>query len=526
MINAPMKTGNTQLERVRKDFERASGLIGLEHEILSRSDGDILILYVANPTERLFGILERILSRQDSESLFPLRATLKRRMPKDVLASAESRLLLRVLAESLTVSRHTFSEDFFTRYTKSVFGAEEQITSAGNHIVFGRRGSGKSSLLLYALHSLAKDELPSVWLDMQVYNHRSDAGVILDVLLEIVSQATEHTSNPLEAEALLQKLNSLQEKEHQISDIQVHLPRIRRYLGGIAQSYGRLTVFLDDFHVVAPALQPSLLGIVYAVARGNRIHLKVSAIETLTKNWDPATRSGLEIPHDAQPIRLDYNLTVPEKARDHIETILDSHAAYAGLPSVSVLTHHKLPVLERLVWVSAGVPRDALNVFSQATTKATIEGTTAVTVTNINSAASEMADVKLRDLELDSSGAFEEPMQLLNEIRDFCIRQNRKNAFLVERKNDDVVFENILKLVDLRLLHVINEGITVREAGQKFMGLILDYGFYIGLRAAKNISLFSRRSISTRYKDLRSLPVFRRPSLASDRQVREEDTHA
>lgn len=518
MTNAPAANANAQLDRVRKDFERASGLIGLDYEVLTRSDGDILILYVANPTERLFGILEKVIKRQESDSLFPLRATLKRRIPKNVLASAESKLLLRVLAESLTVSRHTFSEDFFSRYTKSVFGAEEQITSAGNHIVFGRRGSGKSSLLLYALHSLAGDALPSVWVDMQVYNHRSDPGVILDVLLEIISQANEHSSNPLEAEALLSKLRALQDQEYQTADIQVHLPRIRRYLGEIAQTHGRLTIFLDDFHVVAPTLQPSLLGSVYAVARGNRIHLKVSAIETLTKNWDPATRSGLEIPHDAQVIRLDYNLTVPEKARDHIETILDRHAVYAGLPSISVLTHHKLPVLERLVWVSAGVPRDALNVFSQATTKATFEGTNSVTVTNINSAASEMADVKLRDLELDSSGTFEEPMQLVDEIRDFCVKQNRKNAFLVERKNDDVVFENILKLVDLRLLHVINEGITIREAGQKFMALILDYGFYIGLRAAKNIDLFSRRSSSTRYKDLRSLPVFRRtPPAAQDR---------
>jgi hypothetical protein len=355
---------------------------------------------------------------------------------------------------------------------------------------------------------------------MQVYNHREDPGVVLDVLLEIISQVGLYGSNPLEGEALVEKLSSLQDQQHQVVDIQVHLPRIRRYLGGIAQAHGRLTVFLDDFHVVSPALQPSLLGIVYAVARGNRIHLKVSAIETLTKNWDPATRSGLEIPHDAQPIRLDYNLTVPEKARGHIETILDSHATYAGLPSISVLTHKKLPVLERLVWVSAGVPRDALNVFSQATTKATIEGTTAVTVTNINSAASEVADVKLRDLELDSSGTFEEPMQLLDEIRDFCIKQERKNAFLVERKNDDVVFENILKLVDLRLLHVINEGITVREAGQKFVGLILDYGFYIGLRAAKNITLYSRPSSSTRYKDLRSLPVFSRPAPGADKRAR------
>lgn len=508
-----MKTGtqttNAQLERVRSEFERVSGLIGLEHEILTRSDGDILILYVANPTERLYGILERVLTTQTSDSFFPLRATLKRRVPEYVLSSPEAKLLLRILAESLTVSRYTFSEDFFSRYTKSVFGAEEQIIAAGNHIVFGRRGSGKSSLLLYAMHLLGKESMPTVWVDMQVYNRRNDIGVILDVLREILSQVEPFGSNPLEAEALLEKLASLEGKDIALNQVQTLLPRVRRYLGGIAQLKGNITIFLDDFHVVDPTLQPDLLANIYAVTRGNRIHLKISAIETLTKNWDAATRSGLEIPHDAQVIRLDYNLTMPEKAREHIETILDSHAVYAGLPSISVMTDHKKRVLDRLVWVSAGVPRDALNVFSQATTKATIEGNRGVTVTNVNAAASEMADVKLRDLELDASGTFEPPVDLLNEIKDFCVKQHHKNAFLVERKNDDVVFENILKLVDLRLLHIINEGITVREAGQRFVALILDYGFYIGLRAAKNINLFSRSEGGTKYKDLRTLPVFR-----------------
>jgi hypothetical protein len=32
----------------------------------------------------------------------------------------------------------------------------------------------------------------------------------------------------------------------------------------------------------------------------------------------------------------------------------------------------------------------------------------------------------------------------------------------------------------LRLVHVISEGITVGEAGRKFLALILDYGFYTG----------------------------------------------
>jgi len=359
------------------------------------------------------------------------------------------------------------------------------------------------------MHRFEAEGLPSVWIDMQVYDQREDFRVILDILRELIEQVSLVAPNPLEVTELKERLNELDGREEvHLPAIHALLPALRRFLGRATAEHGIITIFLDDFHVLAPTLQPRLLGALYSLTRGNKAYLKISAIETLTKNWDPASRSGLEVPHDAQVIRLDYNLTMPDKALLHIQSILDNHAVFSGLPSISVLTY-KPAALDRLVWVSAGVPRDALNVFAQAMTKATVEDGRWVTVTNINSAASEMANVKLRDLELDSSGAFEEPVKLLEEVKDFCIKEHRINAFLVERKNDDPTFENMLKLADLRLLHVINEGITLRDAGQKYMALILDYAFYVGLRAAKSISLFNRDSGVPKYQELRKLPVFK-----------------
>jgi hypothetical protein len=495
---------------VVQEFERLSGLVGIEWELRERSDGDILYIQVVQPSERLFQVLEKVMASRAPATLFPIRATLSRTAKENLLQSAESRLFLRVLSESLTINRHSFEDDFFDRYIKSVFGAEEQILSASNHIVFGRRGSGKSSLLLYAMHKLELSNAPFAWIDMQVYHQRSDNGVVVDIISEVVQQVGSHSIDRVTLESLRFRLDSMMERGSEVSetDIQTLLPTLKRFLGAISKDRGGVTVFLDDFHVIDRSLQPKLLSYIYSFARGNRIYLKLSAIETMTKNWDPATRSGLEVPHDAQVLRLDYNLTVPQKAAHHIRSILDRHAVYSGLPSVLILCY-KMPVVDRLVWVAAGVPRDALSIFAQAMTKAAIEEKSGVSVTNINAAASEMADVKLRDLQLDSSGKFQHPVELLEEIKDFCVKRHKKNAFLVERKNDDPVFESILQLIDLRLLHVISEGITIREAGQKYMALILDYAFYIGLRAAKNIDLFNRGSGKARYEDLRKLPVFR-----------------
>jgi hypothetical protein len=154
------------------------------------------------------------------------------------------------------------------------------------------------------------------------------------------------------------------------------------------------------------------------------------------------------------------------------------------------------------------VPRDALNLFAQAMTKASLGGSRRVSVSNINIAASESVNTKLRDLESDASGSSEELNAVLERIRDFCVKREKKNALLVEIRPEEPIYQLILKLVDLRLLHVINEGISVREAGRKYLALILDYGFYIGVRAAKSVDLFNRQTGKVAYKDLRKLPVF------------------
>ena len=142
-------------------------------------------------------------------------------------------------------------------------------------------------------------------------------------------------------------------------------------------------------------------------------------------------------------------------------------------------------------------------------TKATLANRPRVSVSNVNVAASETIKTKLRELEADVSGEAHPLQVLLEGIRQFCVKEERRNAFLVEIKSDDPTYENVRKLVDLRLLHVINEGITIGEAGRKYLGLILDYGFYTGIRAARSVDLFNRQTNRVAYKDLRKLPVFK-----------------
>lgn len=489
-------------DSILKSFEAGTGLTGLEYEDYQRNDRLIRVIYVSHVTDRFYSILnESIAKLSEGEEL---HVTLKQRTRDFVVSGPEGKLLLKVLAESQNINQYSFPKDFFSRYTKSVTGAEAQIVSSASHIVTGRRGAGKSMLLLYCFKQRESQQLPNVWIDLQAYSERVDEQSISDVLAEILRRVNFTADVSDEATSLMHKLES---EELTIPNLRRLVPRIRRVLESVS-SQAELFIFLDDLHVFPIALQHVLMDVIYATTRGNRIFLKISAIENLVRIYDQSASSGMQIPQDVQQLGLDYNLTTPDKATSHIESILDSHAQYSGLPSIRRLCSSS-EVLPRLTWVSAGVPRDAINLFSQAMLKATAEDRKRVTVSNVNLAASDNLSIKLKDLQTDASSSAERLTELLERVRQFCVVQHKANAFLVEKNEADQRFKDVMSLVQLRLLHVISEGITPKEAGKKFVALILDYGLYTGVRAAASVELFNKQTTSVSAKDLRKLKIFR-----------------
>jgi histone H3/H4 len=489
-------------------FEKVAGMRGVKHYVKSRADGAYLVIGLAYPGERHYSLLESALGQLPEDNPFRERTTIERWSHEDRLDTAETRLLQRVLSESLTVGRDSFREDFFARYIRSVSGEEEKIESAANHVVFGRRGAGKSSLLVYAMRRLEEEKSPFAWVAMQTFGGRGDNGVIVQVLIDIIEQLRPELEG---GAGRLQTVSSMFERLRSdgpnvtTEAIQDVLPEVKRLVSPLAQRKRRVTIFVDDLHVVQPALQPALLASLYAFSRGNSIHLKVSAIENLARIWEQSSSSGLELPNDAQAIRLDHNLTMPDKSLTHITKILDAHARYCALPSVGYLSSPD--VLTRLVWVAAAVPRDAINIFSQAITRAATQSRKQVAVTDVNTAASEATEDKMRNLKQDSSGGSEELLQLLEGIKKFCSSKG-KNAFLVLVAQNDPMYQSILKLVGLRFLHVLSTGITPDQAGERYMALMLDYGLYVSVRRARSMDLFQKTPKSVPYKELRKFPRF------------------
>lgn len=485
--------------------------INLEYRIKSRPDGYFLIIEFAYPTERFFRVLERINDKLSEAHVFKDRLVLEKRhkKPKNVITIPETQLLKRELSESLTVDRHTFGSDFFLRYTPSVTNYEQSIIGKSNYVVYGRRGSGKSSLLSYAMHKLKKRNVPFAWIAMQTYSGRSDNALIVSVISEIFNEIRKYVENQAEIAELSSILNRfiLDESHDVLLKLTKVIPLLRNVLSSITSQEKPLTIFLDDIHVIDVGIQVELLGMIYALTRGNNSYIKASGIEQFTKTWDSGSRKGLEPPHDTQILKLDNNLTMPDKSKEHIYSILDAHARYCGLPGINYIADDS--VISRLVLVAAAVPRDALSLLSLAVSKSAIKGQKSVSITGLNAVASEAVEEKIKDISSDSkSQDFGELNHLLEKIKKFCIKEQRKNAFLVRIENQSHGFGLIQKLIALRMVHVLHEGITPHKAGERYIALMLDYGFYIGIRAARSVELYPETPRLLPAKELRKLLIF------------------
>lgn len=485
---------------------------GLEYEVRDRPDGPYLLFLVAHLHERFFRALSVASSKiqeVNSENIFLERVSLATRKGanQERLALPEVQLLRSTLSQSLTVDRYSYGESFGERYIQSVFNYENQIVADANFLVYGRRGSGKSSLLAYAMRNLESFGQPFAWVSLQAYSGRADSGVTADCLFQILQDLSEYLEADEEAQRLKALLSSLSEATNDVREaLSRIIPKIGRLIRKVAEKHGVVTIFLDDLHVLDSGLQSGFLADLYAVSRGNMAYLKISGIEQFCHPWSSSRREGLEIPQDAQLLKLDYNLTMPGKSKAHIQSILDAHAEFCGLPSISYISGGG--VMSRLVWVAAAVPRDALSLYAQAITKALAKDQKRVSITSINAAASETAEQKLRDIENDRAERSQEIKGILDQVKAFCVQEKKKNAFLLEIKNGEAVFEIVQELVALRLVHVLHEGITPNEAGRRYQALMLDYGFYVGIRAAKSVDLFQGEPETPTAKELRGLPVF------------------
>ena len=476
-----------------------------QYEILNKGGEDYLSIYAGTKNKFFLSTLSEIKSELSEENIFKNSVFLSDFKKIDNwLLSHEIEYLQTLLSESLTIGKNTLDSDFHKKFIPFVGDEEKRIESKTNNIIYGRRGAGKSSLILYGCNKIIKDKIPFAWIAMQQFQGRKDIQVIPQFLYEMVTECDKYLDNKITSrlKEIIFELEKIGSKLT-FEEIKIKLPLFSRYFLPFVKANKFFYLFIDDLHLLREEIQPLLLSALYSIARGNNIYLKISAIESLTSLFNYELSEGMQPPGDIQIIRLDYNLVYPEKAHKHINDILGSYVEYSGIPSLNKICESK--TRRRLTWTCAGVPRDALYIFNNSISKAINEKRKKIAITDINMSAADSMTEKERFISDDVSDNQKTIRGLIEEIKDFCVDVAHSNAFLVHIDYRSDKYKLIKKLIDLRFLHILHPGITPDRRNEKYEALLLDYAFYTGFRRTSTIQEFKEIPKSFTSKELRGL---------------------
>jgi hypothetical protein len=258
----------------------------------------------------------------------------------------------------------------------------------------------------------------------------------------------------------------------------------------LRESLIRLYLFIDDFYYFPIERQFQLLDYISGMLSDCNAWLKVASIERLTRAFEPSSRMGLEVPHDATKIDLDVTLEDPEAAHNFLESVLSNYTATAGINGPSSIARDT--ALGRLVLASGGVPRDYLNLFASSIVSARSRPKAReIGKEDVSDAAGRAARGKKRDLEQDVSSETSGTLFAALESLSARVKSAGYTYFKIDLAQKYHPFYEVLaQLVDLRFAHLIQASLSDQhKAGVKYEIYILDLSEFTDVRLKRGLHI-------------------------------------
>lgn len=370
-----------------------------------------------------------------------------------------------------------------------------------HHLIFGRRGVGKTALMVEARRLVSEQGHAAVWVNLQSLRLETVARAYCYICQRVCDAMQLHLRNRTLPPAILSQILDLTNQLAHFSRQEVIkesalgrlIPHVQLTIKRFVETAGcHLYIFVDELHYFDRKQQPILLDALHGSVRDCNAWLKIAGIRHLSKWFQSHPPIGLQTGHDADHIDLDITLESPSKAKKFLEQILASYARSVGISGLSSLIVND--ALDRLVLASGAVPRDYLVLFGGSIRQAQRrDRARTVGVQDVNKAAGDAAKVKLTELDDDTSAAaVSRPLiDALNVIRNFCLDEKKCTFFRIEHSEKEV-FNNeyglIQDLMDLRLVHLIDSSLSdPHEAGKRSEVYMLDLSQFSGQRLKKNL---------------------------------------
>ncbi len=483
------------------DRFRASGLEPIAVEVKSFPGETIVVVEVDRQHDRALDIARELDAEIESGFVTvrqsPPRKTSEHREP---LRSVHDDRIPRLI-ELMNARARTSEAQPSLRYVPDVAERKSLAVSPRHHLVFGRRGVGKTALLLEAKKQLEKDGALTLWVNMHPLRGFSRDDAFLTIALRLCDLGIgalrgEGASGALSALSTVRASleEALAEHPGNPRSISLFVPQLQNALGRLcATTREPLYIFLDDIHYMDSSEVPGLLDLLHGVSRDNPVWLKVAGIRHQTRWFTQDPPVGLQTGHDASIINLDITLEQPSRAKSFLRNILLSYVEESNTEPLRGFL--SAGALDRLVLACGGVPRDFLLLCVGALqTARQRKNASTVGAQDVNHAAGDAAQIKLQELEDDAAaarGRSQELVSALNAVKTFLLDE-RQITFLsidfLDKERRPKEYALMQGLTDLRMLHLINSSVSDdHHAGRRSEVYMLDLSQYSGARLKRNL---------------------------------------
>ncbi|GAB3331962.1 ATP-binding protein [Marilutibacter aestuarii] len=402
------------------------------------------------------------------------------------------------LIELLNSRSRTSEHQPSLRYVQDVTSRLNVCTARRHNLIFGRRGVGKTALMLEAKSHVEKRGDATFWVNLQALRQVSADMAFLHVASRLsdlpATVFSNYKSLPKSIE-LARDIRSRAEKLLDLDKVKPErvgnlVPAIQAFVGLLnAESQRALYLFVDDFHYLRIDEQARFLDLLHGVTRDNNSYIKASGIKHQSRWFTDNPPVGLQTTHDAAIIDLDVTLENPSKAKEFLVDILQTYATEVHLKNTKAAFSGS--AADRLVIASGGVPRDFL-ILCATTLQVARERAKArqAGVQDVNEAAGRVSQVKLTELEEDAASSGKSHakivLQSLASLRDFLLQRERATYFKVDfadKEQNPRLYAVLQSLMDLRLVHLISSSLSdERQAGRRYEVYALDLSQFSGAR--------------------------------------------
>jgi hypothetical protein len=320
------------------------------------------------------------------------------------------------------------SDAVIDRFIEPRVGLLDTLMGEAHHLIEGRRGTGKSTILQVLRHRALDQGIPVAFVDMEKHKHRKYPDVLVELLIDVLNGLSpkapwwamfgRRRSSKREFDKILRILRQILDDPDEMSrevtravgstkvgkgsvratvkealsiDASVAressrswseggadeftkiqrlrdlAPRLSRLLSRLVSetTVRRSIIFIDDFYYINTTDQPAVLDYLHQVCKGTSVWIKVCGVGSRLKPYvDGNPPVGMEPANDIFRLVLDVTLEQFPAAKRFLEQVVEGILAPLEFKIEDVLSD---VARERAILASGGaVARDYINLIDDA----------------------------------------------------------------------------------------------------------------------------------------------------------------